>query len=339
MVNNIMIVARTVYAGFRIKSVTKSEAGCPQGLLPPVKHVVYHVRYEISDWCILTQHGGKDWECLKEGTEIRFSKEPFKEKICPGANHLKIIKRGSEEVIASLEREPCWETPPEGTVFCPRHFNTSYGRYIRYVFGSTPYDNRNPFFQFPAILYTVYYGEGLVKVGTSIIIKGFRRLLEQPVFLASVIYVGKDVREVRELEIWLSRKSRMSQAPKTNKRIMNILKSLKSDRKKEVKRYACTLAKYVSASAKGECPNGVNLIKESLASKGIWIVDIDSGKEEDLLQCSIPVTIKELNKSLSEQRCTNIGFEKGFILLECDSGKYAIAYELMRDRKILAELT
>ncbi len=339
MVNNVMIVARTIRASFRIKSVTKNEVKCPQGLLPPVKYVVRHVRYEISDWCILTQHSGKEWECLKEGIEIHFSKEPFREKICPGANHLKIIKKETEEIIASLEREPCWETPPEGTVFCPCHFNTPYGRYIRYVFGSAPHDNGNPFFQFPATLYTVYYGEGLVKVGTTIIIKGFRRLLEQPVFLASVIYVGRDIKEVRELEIWLSRNSRMSQAPKTKKRIMNILKSLKNDREKEVSKCACVLANYVSTSTRGEYPSDINLIKESLASKGIWIADIDGGKEEDLLQCSIPVSVKELNKSLSEERCEVIGFEKGFLLLECSSSKYAIAYELMRDRKILAELT
>ncbi len=303
-------------------------------MLPPERVRALLSRYELVKWCILAQSSDEGWICIKEGDSLEFGETPLQNKVCPGNNKLQ-IKTTAEGYEVTLTREPCWEVPNRGGPFCARHFNTYYGRYIRYVYGSKGPEDRNPFFKLPALLYTIYYGRGSpLKVGTTIILKGFRRFLEQPHYLTSILLIGRNIVEVRQLEVELSKKSSMSQAPRVKSRVEGVVSSLRGDVAEGAERFACLLTSQLQEafSKKGSelLKQLVNLVKQ----KGIAINEISTPESYAISESVILGSVKEANTLLGDKECAVGGLANGFLILKCRDKEVGIPYELIRDRSI-----
>jgi hypothetical protein len=281
---------------------------------------------------------------IGEGTTIRFNGgKALGPKLCPGAVHLDLIERTDGTVTFHMLREGCWEEPPPRTPFCPKHFNTRYGQYVRYVFGSGKPNPDNPFFHLPALLYAVFYGGDRLKVGTTIIIKGLRRFLEQPVYLVALLKLCRNVEEARELEVWFSKSSRLfSQAPSMKFRIGDIIRSLmRKDLNKDMCRFVRSLILAVTeaTSRKGR-PSSSKSLADQLWKK-LSVINVSCPDlEEELLRSRVAIDANMADKVLAGRTAEFLGIARGFILLRVDSaGNFAVPYEVFRDRLVYARIT
>ena len=331
------IVPRTVKASFTLESINGFLTKCPRGLLQPKEYFARQVNYFIKEWCILTQSSKSGWECISESSKLRFSNNPLMSKLCPGANKLKITALTEDLRRIELVREPCWETPPKGFYFCKKHFNTYYGQYIRYVFGTAKPNKNNPFFRVPALLYTIFYGGDTLKVGTTVIVKGFRRFMEQPYLLTSVLYIGNNIEIVRKLEVGLSKNTPLSQAPKTRRRIRELKEALSKGIDCVRNKFICKVMNYLEiVKSNPELPE-VKEIIAGIIAEGFHINNIKTYGDDLLINSVIPQTLYDANKLLKNAECVIKSLSRGFLVMDCGRKVISIPYELLRDRLITLE--
>jgi len=323
-----MLVPRTVYASFTITDVVGGTVRCWAGLMGNEEVRYRLVTYVIRDWRMVTQVK-QGFAEIGIGTEIRFGSNPLREKICPGAEE--IIPSGDKII---LRREPCWETPPKGMPFCPRHFNTNYGRYIRYVFGSGKPDPGNPFFKLPAMVYMIYYGANRLKVGTTIVLKGLRRFLEQPSPMAVPLLITRTIIEARKVEIGISKHKAVTQAPRQAERLSNLMAVFR-DRPRWAERAACalnSLKDHIMSVTREVLGDRVKRFGEPyrLAS----FEPVGEEVDENVLMVH---TVKEANRLLGNRRCAIAAAYTGLLILRC-GGLIGLPFELVRDRLIEAAI-
>ncbi len=322
------LVPRTVYASFKIVDIVEDSAQCWAGLMGKEEILYRLTTYEVSNWRMITQVG-QGFAELGIGTVVRFGNEPLKEKVCPGAEELVL---SGDKIV--MRREPCWEVPPKGMPFCPRHFNTNYGRYIRYVFGSGKPDPGNPFFKLPALVYMIYYGSSRVKVGTTIVLKGMRRFLEQPSPIASPLVIAPSIVEARKAEIGISRHRSVTQAPKQAERLSNLVSMLR-DRMRWAPRGACalhSLKTHVSAVLNQVLKNNKKEFGEPY--RLISLMPVGGKVDERIIMAH---TVKEANKLLSGMKCSISAAYTGLLILRCGREVIGLPFELVRDRLIEVE--
>jgi len=333
-----MIVPRTVYADINIVAHTRIEAQCPRGLLKPILIPLILETYRATKHCMLSQVNSEELTCLKEGEGIRFFENPLKKKVCPGTVQLKTEQHSADEILINIVRRGCLEVPPEGYVFCRKHFNSHYGQYIRYIFSNASVNRNNPFFKMPAFLYFIYYGGNILKVGTTILFKGLRRMLEQPILLFSLFYLARNIEEARHLEINISKSKNFSQAPKTSFRIANMMKNISQDRTKLMKSFGCLIYKSLTSISTTTLPKALEGIEKKLAVRGIPIKDLVSPHEK-FLEESIPLTtVSHATQALQEKKCLFLGISKGLLIFECEKRVYSIPFEIIRDRILNADV-
>lgn len=319
---------RTVYASFKAVDIVEGSARCWAGLLGREKVGFRLATYEVSDWRAIVQLPQGLSE-LGIGTVFRFGDAPLKEKVCPGDQEL--VLSGDEVLI---RREPCWEVPPKGMPFCPKHFNTNYGRYIRYVFGSGRPDRRNPFFKIPALVYMIYYGSSRLKVGTTIVLKGMRRFLEQPSPMILPLVIAPSIVEAREVEVGISRHRSVSQAPRQAERLSNIVSMFK-DRLGWASRAACSihsLKAHVSAVLKQVLGNRLKGFREPYKLVSLMPAGGELSEEPVMMH-----NVREASKFLGGRRCTLSAAYTGLLLLRCGGEVVGLPFELIRDRLIEVE--
>jgi len=331
------IVPRSVKASYIIKSIENFSAKCSRGLLPPKKYLGKQINYLIKEWCILAQSSQSGWVCISNDTRIRFNEKPLMNKLCPGNNKLRITHSNKGLVKLELIKEPCWEKPPEGFYFCKKHFNTYYGQYIRYVFGTAKPNKNNPFFRLPALLYTIYYGGEALKVGTTIIIKGFRRFMEQPHFLTSFLYIGSNIEVVRRLEIGLSKNTPLSQSPKTKIRLRELRSSLRKDPKELRKKFLCRIMSYLERVKDKPELTEVKEIMSEISTKGFHINNILTLNNKELLYSFMPESVDEASRFLRNADCIVKSLSQGLLVMDCGDKIVSVPYEILRDRLIKVE--
>ena len=336
---------RTLKAVFDVETVTRDSVECRVGLLPPRMVNVILTAYNVRDTQLLIQLDDphNNWGLVEEGTTIKFKeRKAFGPKLCPGAVHLDLVERSNEIITYHMLREGCWEEPPQRTPFCPRHFNTRYGQYVRYVFGSGKPNPDNPFFHIPTLLYAVFYGSDRLKVGTTIIIKGLRRFLEQPVYLVALLKLCRNIEEARELEVWFSKSSRLfSQAPSMKFRIGDILRSLaKRDLTKDMCKFVRSLILAVTeATSRRGRPGSSKSLADQLWKKLSVINITHQNLEKELLKSRVAVDVNMADKVLAGRTTEFLGIAKGFILLNVNGvGNLAVPYEVFRDRLTYAHI-
>ncbi len=340
-----MFVVRALRAVFGVSEVLHDSVECRVGLLPPRAVNVILTTYEVRDTRLLVQleDPHDNWYLVKEGSIIRFNDgKAFGPKLCPGAIHLDLIERNDGVVTYHMLREGCWEEPPPRAPFCPRHFNTRYGQYVRYVFGSGKPNPDNPFFHLPALLYAIFYGGNRLKVGTTIIIKGLRRFLEQPIYLVALLKLCRNIEEARELEVWFSKSSRLfSQAPSMKFRIGDILRSLtRKDLTKDMCRFVRSLILAVTeATSRRGRPGSSKSLADQLWRKLSVINVTHQNLENELLRSRVAVNADMADKALTGRAAEFLGITKGFILLSVEGvGNLAVPYEVFRDRLTYAQV-
>ena len=331
------IVPRTVRASYILEGVENFGVKCFRGLLPPKRYSAKQFNYAIREWCILTQSSESGWECIARDTKLKFSNNPLMSKLCPGTIKPKVTPVSEGLIKVELSREPCWESPPKGYYFCRKHFNTYYGQYIRYVFGAVKLNRNNPFLKIPALLYTIFYGEEAIKVGTAILLKGFRRFMEQPHLLTSVLYVGINIEVVRGLEVTLSKNTPMSQAPKVSRRVTEIKDALMKGLKEVRKGFVCRVMSYLDMMKSEQYLHEIEEIKAGITSKGFSINNIRTGQDELLRDSITPKNLSEANRALKNAECTAISLSRGFLVLDCVKRVVSLPYEFLRDRLISLE--
>jgi len=331
------IVPRSVKASYVLEGIEEFLAKCARGLLKPREYFGKQTNYSVSDWCILTQSSITGWACIRGGMKLKFGDNPLRNKICPGTNKLRLNIIDESSISIELIREPCWERPPKGFYFCRKHFNTYYGQYIRFVFGTAKPNRKTPFFNLPSLLYMVYYGGEAVKVGTTIVLKGFRRFMEQPHLLTSIIYIGNNIEVVRELEIELSRTTPLSQAPRTKTRLSELQEALRREDEELKSRFLCKAMSYLeSAGSKTKLPVVKEMVSEIMA-KGFYINNIRSEGDELLKNSLMPSSVDEVNRLLGRAACVVNSLSRGLLVMECHGRVISVPYELLRDRIIRVE--
>jgi len=331
------IVPRAIRASFALNDLESRTVECKRGLLQPFTQEVNITKYSVADWCILVQSNANQWECLKKGDIFTFSESPFKGKLCPGTVHLKIEEIIPDQIMISLDKEACWKELIKGFAFCDKHFNTYYGQYIRYVFGSGRPNLNNPFFRLPAFLYTIYYGDRAIKIGTTIILKGFRRFLEQPSYLTSILYLSNNIVTVRKLEIEISKNCTLSQAPRMSKRTALLIQSIKKgDFYNDVSKYTCTLINELNLVIKRKNLKEVREFLSHIQNNKLHI-NYMTGEDKFIINSKILEKVEEVNKALSGRECAIRSYTKGFLILDCNGQMFSLPYELIRDRLIIAK--
>jgi len=340
-----LFVVRALRAVFNVSEVMRDSVECRVGLLPPRAVNVIFTTYEVRDTRLLVQVDDPrdNWCLVEEGSTIRFNDgKAFGPKLCPGAVHLDLIERSDGVATYYMLREGCWKEPPPRTPFCPRHFNTRYGQYVRYVFGSGKPNPDNPFFHLPALLYAVFYGGDRLKVGTTIVIKGLRRFLEQPVYLVALLKLCRNIEEARELEVWFSKSSRLfSQAPSMKFRIGDILRSLtRNDLTRDMCRFVRSLILAVTeATSRRGRPGSSKSLADQLWRKLSVINVARQSLEEELLRSRVAVDVNMADRALAGRVAEFLGIARGFILLGVESvGNLAVPYEVFRDRLTYAQV-
>ncbi len=341
-----LFVVRALNAVFDVGEVVRNDIECRVGLLPPRVVNVVMTTYRVRNTQLLVQLDDprNGWFLIEEGAVIKFNDgEALGPKLCPGAVHLDLIEKTDESVTFHMVREGCWEEPPSRAPFCPKHFNTRYGQYVRYVFGSGKPNPDNPFFHLPALLYAVFYGGDRLKVGTTIIIKGLRRFLEQPVYLVALLKLCRNIGEARELEVWFSKSSRLfSQAPSMKFRIGDIIRSLM---RKDLARDTCKFVRSLilavtEATSRRGRPGSSKSLADRLWRKLSVINVTHPDLEEELLKSRVAVDVSMAGKVLAGRAAEFLGIVRGFILLGVDSaGNFAVPYEVFRDRLTYARVT
>ncbi len=337
-----MLVVRAIEASFKLSSMTRLSTSCRLGLIPGPKLNVLLSEYVITRSALKAQVEGLEGiTTVQAGTRLRFSRNPFGPRVCPGSVHLEMAPSGEGLKYLRLWREACWSIPPKNAVFCPKHFNSRYGRYIRFVFGSTPPDPLNPFFRLPTLLYSIYYGPGYatLKVGTTLILKGLRRFLEQPTYLAALLRLCRNVEEARALETWLSRSSRrFSQAPSMRSRVAGIAARLcGEDLATEAGRFACALLNAVSEAAARR--GGPAEVAEVLAGIRRCVRVITFSLEALPRPVRMCGSIKDAGELLGGREAVFLGIASGFLDLDVEGvGRVLVPYEFFRDRLVGAEL-
>ncbi len=341
-----MFVVRALNAVFNVSEVAHDNIECRVGLLPPRAVNVIMTTYRVRNTQLLIQLDDphSNWCLIEEGTIIRFNNgKALGPKLCPGTVHLDLIKRTDEIITFHMLREECWDEPPPHAPFCPRHFNTKYGQYVRYVFGSGKPNPDNPFFHLPALLYAVFYGGDRLKVGTTIIIKGLRRFLEQPVYLVALLKLCRNIEEARELEVWFSKSSRLfSQAPSMKLRIGDIIRSLtRKNLTKDMCRFVRSLILAVTeATSRRGRPGSSKSLADQLWRK-LSVINVTRPElEEELLRSRVAVDVNMADKVLAGRVAEFLGIVRGFILLGVNgAGNFAVPYEVFRDRLTYARVT
>ena len=341
-----MFVVRALNAVFNVSEVVRDNIECRVGLLPPRVVNVIMTTYRARNTQLLIQLNDpyNSWCLIEEGTIIRFNDgKALGPKLCPGAVHLDLIKRTDETITFHMLREGCWEEPSPRTPFCPKHFNTRYGQYVRYVFGSGKPNPDNPFFHLPALLYAVFYGGDRLKVGTTIIIKGLRRFLEQPVYLIALLKLCRNIEDARELEVWFSKSSRLfSQAPSMKLRIGDIIRSLmRKDLTKDMCRFVRSLIlAFTEATSRRGRPGSSKSLADQLWKKLSVINVTRPDLEKELLRSRVAVDVNMADKILAGRAAEFLGIVRGFILLRVNgAGNFAVPYEVFRDRLTYARVT
>ncbi len=334
-----MLIVRTVYSDISLEKRDVFSATCRRGLLPPQEIRIIYEKYSVRNTCLYAQVNGEDLQCVKEGATLFFERNPFRDKICPGTVTLELKETSGDLFEVRTERKGCLEIPPKGYVFCKKHFNTYYGQYIRFVFGSGKPNPRNPFFKVPAFLYSVYYGGEILKVGTTIVFKGMRRMLEQPILLTSLLYIAENIEEARGMEIFISHSKPFSQAPRSALRISNVFNAIEKDFQVLPRKFACLLNNSLRNLRKTNAPRGIEKIILNIESKGIPIQSL-AGDVDKLLQQAIPVeNLDQANNVLEGKECLFSGIAKGFVILKCGKELYAVPFELFRDRRVEVNIT
>lgn len=322
------LVPRTVYASFRILDLVEDSAHCWMGLLGKEKVRYRLATYAVSEWRVITQIP-QGFSGFGIGTVVRFGDNPLKEKVCPGAEELVL---SGDRIV--MRRIPCWEVPPKGMPFCPKHFNTDYGRYIRYVFGSGKPDPGNLFFKLPALVYMIYYGSGRMKVGTTIVLKGMRRFLEQPTPIASPILIAPSIVEARKAEVGISKHQSVTQAPRQAERLSNLAGMIR-DRVRWAPKAACalhSLKTHITSVLKQVL--SAHAVKYEEPYKLISLMPAGDEMGEKILMVH---SVKEANRMLGGRRCTISAAYTGVLILRCDNKNVGLPFELVRDRLIEVE--
>ncbi len=324
-------------------STTHLKTGCRLGLIRGPEVSMLLLKYAVTRTALKAQvEGVDDVITVEEGSELRFSESPFGPKVCPGSVGLEMAISGDNLTYLRLWREVCWSIPPKNSALCPKHFNSRYGRYLRFVFGSAPPDPLNPFFKLPAMLYSIYYGSerAALKVGITLVLKGMRRFLEQPTYLAAPIRLCRNIEEARALEVWFSKASRrFSQAPSIRSRIASVVERLRAGEvTRDAGMFACALLNAVSeAAARRGGPAEVTEVLESVR-KCVRIISLqpDTLSLRDVRVCS---DVREAAKMLGGRRARFLGMVSGFLVLDIKTdGKVLIPYEFFRDRLVRASL-
>ncbi len=339
----IELVPRSIRAEFKLTGFKSLSTSCRLGLVGVVKPRVRIIEHLVSNVEVLCQARpcSEGWINLSDGVIIKFGSNVLGPKLCPGSVELRIAAEDEGLRSVNLVREPCWSSPPINTVFCRRHFNTRYGRYVRFVYGTAGPDPTNPFFKLPTLLYFIYYGSGVLKVGTTLIVKGLRRFLEQPTYLALIVKLCRGVLEARKLEVGLSRGSRrLSQAPSMHLRTSEVLHSIsKGNDLEDALRFACLAIESVN-EAVGRGAVNYDLINS--LSKSLNIIKLKYGSEstDELLRNALVATrAAEAEELLRSRELIFRGVRHGFTVFEdrvnCD--KVLIPYNLLRDRLLMAE--
>ncbi|RLG85352.1 MAG: hypothetical protein DRO39_05835 [Thermoprotei archaeon] len=310
---------------------------CFAGLFERFEQRVVFEKLRVEKLRVLAEIlGGGGWAFISRGTRIVFCTEPLRHRVCPGSVELSVS--GEPPLLnLSVLRKGCSSKPPPNTVFCPRHFNTDYGNYIRYIFSGRVQVNRsNPFFRLPAFLYTVYYGSELIKIGTVISFKGSRRLLEQPGLLYSFILAAPSIAEARKAEVALSSLPGVSQAPSAKERFSYLTRASHRSIEEHLRAFACRLATVLRRA------RSTGILKEELKrwftqDKPLTVMNIDWGMDTPNIR--ILIRSSDINKILSGDSCVVEGYAHGALLLNCASaGSVAVPYELLRDRVLCLEL-
>jgi len=322
------LVPRTIYASFKIVDIVEGSAQCWAGLLGREEVRYRLTTYEVGEWRAIAQVP-QGFSELGIGTVVRFGDTPLKEKVCPGAEELVL---SGDRIV--MRREPCWEVPPKGMPFCPKHFNTNYGRYIRFVFGSGKPDPGNPFFKLPALVYMIYYGSSRLKVGTTIVLKGMRRFLEQPSPIASPLVIAPSIVEARKAEVGISRHRSVTQAPRQAERLSNLVSMLR-DRVRWAPRAACALHSiktHISVVLKQALSDHATEYGEPYKLISLMPVGEEIGGKILMVH-----SIKEANRLLGGRQCTISAAYTGLLILRCSSEAVGLPFELVRDRLIEVE--
>jgi len=347
LVAALTIVIRELFTTHVLKGFHSGIANCLISLLERRSSSYILARYVIKDWRVLAEVDGY-LQFLGEADGLRFADTPLGPNMCPGVKHLEVLRRAPDLWMVRVGYEGCSAELPPGKPFCPKHFNTSYGRYLRFIYGGGRPDLSNEFFNMPTLVYTVYYGGDILKVGTSLIIKGLRRLLEQPTYLASTVFITKDITEARSIERWLSMESKVREAPRTEYRVRSVLSSLKRGSEGlegDLRRFTCLLIKNLLTSLRRAAPltsgdRVVSTIKGFIERGVVYILDMYSPSDEALLKSRVTYSAGMVNKALRGLECYLAGLARGFLVLNCSDGDtYAIPYELVHDRSLNASLT
>lgn len=331
-----LLAVRDIDASLLASGVRRYEFSCPAGLFGRFVQRAVLEELRVARLGVLAEILGGGWVLITRGTRMLFCSEPLRHRVCPGSIDVSV---GGEPPVLNLSitREGCSSKPPPNTVFCPRHFNTWYGRYIRFVFGGrVTIDRSNPFFRLPALLYAVYYGSEVIKVGTVISFKGSRRLLEQPGLLYSFILAAPSIAEARRAEIALSSLTGVSQAPSTKERFSYLTRASHRSIEEHLRAFACRLATVLRRTG------STGILKEELKrwftqDKPLTVMNIDWGMDTPNIR--ILIRSSDINKMLSGDSCVVEGYAHGALFLNCTSaGSVAVPYELLRDRVLCLEL-
>ena len=331
-----LLAVRDIDASLLASGIRRYEFSCPAGLFGRFVQRAVLEELRVARLGVLAEVLGGGWVLITRGTRMLFCSEPLRHRVCPGSVDVSV---GGEPPVLNLSitREGCSSKPPPNTVFCPRHFNTWYGRYIRFVFGGrVTIDRSNPFFRLPALLYAVYYGSEVIKVGTVISFKGSRRLLEQPGLLYSFILAAPSIAEARRAEIALSSLTGVSQAPSTKERFSYLTRASHRSIEEHLRAFACRLAT-VLRRARDRGVLGEELGRWFSQEKPITIMRIEWGA--DTQGARLLTRSSDVNTALSGSDCVVEGYAHGALLLRCSStGRIALPYELLRDRALCLEL-
>ncbi|RLG77144.1 MAG: hypothetical protein DRO12_02945 [Thermoprotei archaeon] len=332
-----LLAVRDIDASLHCSGAENFVFRCPAGLFEKFEQRVVFLKLKVERLRVLAEvlEGG-GWLFISPGTRLLFCDEPLRHRVCPGSVELSV--RGEPPLLnLSVTRLGCSSKPPPNTVFCPRHFNTSYGNYIRFVFGGRAnVDRFNPFFRLPAFLYAVYYGSEPIKVGTVISFKGSRRLLEQPGLLYSFILAAPSIAEARIAEVAFSSLPGVSQAPSPKERFSYLAQAQGRSAEEHLHAFACRLVAILRRA------RSAGILKEELRKwfaqgKPLTVVSIEW--EARALGTRLVVGSQNINKTLSGDSCVVEGYAHGALLLNCASaGRVVVPYENLRDRALCVDL-
>lgn len=292
------------------------------------KHVekVVEQIVEPSYWklILLSKEGRVDY--ITSGNIIKIHSPMIRSKSCLGETLVSVTHDVQEKTLY-IHRTSVFCNKVVNNGFCPIHSGSEYSRYLMFVYGLKELPQKVGLALVPHMVYLLFVGGSIIKVGIANAMKNINRLYEQVFTYATILTFVENVVHAREIEKSLS-KSILRDRISLSDRIDWIKKIEPKDFNSHLKNYVTMFSRYVKPM--------LNNLKIYSSSERLPVVRFSNQCFEGIKD-TIVLNSKDVVNNI-EGVAEIEGYCLGGVTLNLKNKKVFLPYQAIRDRFIAIDI-